>query len=124
MSIANESGSGFGTTGQQGSPENVAAAGSQVKQDVKNLGSEVGALAAAKATQLKDQAQAYYETGKDRAQEYLETGRERAQEYYEMGRERAMEYEQQVENYIREKPLQSVLIAAGVGAVLGFLLRR
>jgi ElaB/YqjD/DUF883 family membrane-anchored ribosome-binding protein len=104
-------------------------------QTLRNVGSEIGNYASDKASHLKETAQEYYQTGKDKAQEYLHTGREKAeeylhtgadkaQEYYEMSREKAMELEQNVEQYIREKPLQSVLIAAGVGAVLGFLLRR
>lgn len=37
---------------------------------------------------------------------------------------KATEFEDQIEIYIREKPLKSVLIAAGVGALLGFLISR
>ena len=54
----------------------------------------------------------------------LHAGADKAHEYYERSREKAVEFEEQIEKYIREKPLQSVLIAAGVGVALGLLLRR
>jgi membrane protein DedA with SNARE-associated domain len=38
--------------------------------------------------------------------------------------DRAHDYQAETENYIRENPLQAVAIAAGVGFVLGVLLRR
>lgn len=127
MSISNDiSSTNAGTSGTSGGDT-----GGGMKETVKHL----GAVAADKATQLKDSAQEYLHAGKEKAAEYLGAGREKASEYLEAGREKASEYyeiskakaqewEHTVEEYIREKPLQSVLIAAGVGAVLGFLLRR
>lgn len=61
---------------------------------------------------------------KEKAQEQFENIRQTAGEYYEQGREKAMEWEQNFEEYIREQPVKSVLIAAGVGLFLGFLWRR
>jgi len=34
------------------------------------------------------------------------------------------EWEQSLEGYVKEKPVQSLLIAAGVGVVIGLLLRK
>lgn len=149
--------SGRGMTSGSGTAEGVADAGTQVHEDVKNLGAEATSFAAAKAGQVKDAAQEYYAAGKDKAQQYLDAGKEKAQEYlgvakdkgqeyldtgkervkeyydagraqaeeyYEMGKARAHDFEESVEEYIRQKPIQSVLIAAGVGAALGLLLRR
>jgi ElaB/YqjD/DUF883 family membrane-anchored ribosome-binding protein len=42
----------------------------------------------------------------------------------ETGRTRAMEWKGDVQDGIRERPVQSVLIAAAVGAVIGLLLGR
>jgi ElaB/YqjD/DUF883 family membrane-anchored ribosome-binding protein len=50
--------------------------------------------------------------------------RDQASEYYESGRERAREWEQNLEQYVQEKPLQAVLMAAGVGVLLGLLWKR
>jgi len=43
---------------------------------------------------------------------------------YEQGKEKACEASCKVEEFIREKPLQSVLIAAGAGALFGYLLSK
>ena len=50
--------------------------------------------------------------------------REQAADYYEHGRRRASEMEQSLEQYVQEKPIQSLLIAAGVGMLLGILRKR
>ena len=67
------------------------------------------------------------ETGKemqDQAQELIAQGKEVAAEYYEEGRNQVLAWQQQLENQVREKPLQSLLMAAGVGLLLGLLRRR
>ena len=50
--------------------------------------------------------------------------RKAAGEYYEQGLDKAKELEKTVETRIREHPLQSVGIAAGVGFLAGFLIGR
>ena len=50
--------------------------------------------------------------------------RKAATEYYEQGLDKAKEFEKTVETRIREHPLQSVGIAAGVGFLAGFLIGR
>jgi len=67
------------------------------------------------------------ETGKERrdqAQELIAQGQEVAAAYYEEGRNQVLAWQQQLENQVREKPLQSLLIAAGVGLLFGLLRRR
>jgi len=67
------------------------------------------------------------ETGKemqDQAQELIAQGQEVAAEYYEEGRNQALAWQQQLETQVREKPLQSLLVAAGVGLLLGLFRRR
>jgi ElaB/YqjD/DUF883 family membrane-anchored ribosome-binding protein len=67
------------------------------------------------------------ETGKemrDQAQELIAQGKDVATEYYKEGRNQVLAWQQQVENQVREKPLQSLLIAAGVGLLFGLLRRR
>jgi ElaB/YqjD/DUF883 family membrane-anchored ribosome-binding protein len=59
-----------------------------------------------------------------RAQDLATQGKEAATEYYEQGRERVQEWQQQLERQVREKPLQSLLIAAGIGMLIGLLKRR
>ena len=67
------------------------------------------------------------ETGKEiggQAQELIAQGKEVAAEYYEEGRNQVFAWQQQLEYQVREKPLQSLLMAAGVGLLLGLLRRR
>ena len=49
---------------------------------------------------------------------------ETASEYYGQGREKIGELEQYLEDTIRTKPLQSVLLAAGVGMLIALLWKR
>lgn len=54
--------------------------------------------------------------------------RERARGLYQRSRERAVELEGKFEDYVREHPVKSVLVAsaigAGVGLLVGVLVRR
>ena len=61
---------------------------------------------------------------RDKAQDLMTQGKEVAAEYYEEGRNQVLAWQQQLENQVREKPLQSILIAAGIGLLYGLLRRR
>ena len=61
----------------------------------------------------------------DAAQGMLGQFRKNAAEYYEQSRERVHRADRDVEQFIRDRPLKSILIAAGVGLLLGaFWMRR
>jgi ElaB/YqjD/DUF883 family membrane-anchored ribosome-binding protein len=89
-----------------GSPSNqgqgMKEQAQQVGQNLRDLGSQVRDSAREKYSELSDQAR----------------------EYYDQGRQKAQEWEQGLESYVQEKPLQAVLIAAGVGVLLGLLWKR
>ena len=59
-----------------------------------------------------------------KAQDLTAEGKAVATEYYEQGRERVLAWQQQLESQVREKPLQSLLMAAGIGLLFGLLKRR
>jgi ElaB/YqjD/DUF883 family membrane-anchored ribosome-binding protein len=61
---------------------------------------------------------------RNKAQELATQGKEAATEYYQEGREQARVWQQQLEGQVRQKPLQSILIAAGIGLLFGMLRRR
>ena len=61
---------------------------------------------------------------RDQVQERMVQGKEVAAEYYEEGLNQVLAWQQQLENQVREKPLQSLLMAAGVGLLLDLLRRR
>jgi ElaB/YqjD/DUF883 family membrane-anchored ribosome-binding protein len=88
--------------GEGGVGANLGEAATQVGQNLRDLGGQVRDMATERYSQLKDQANEYYETGRDRAREW----------------------EENLEQYVQEKPLQAVLIAAGVGVLLGLLWKR
>ena len=59
------------------------------------------------------------------AQEKLGQWSENASGYYEQGQEKAQQMRRTLEQFVREEPVKTVLIAAGVGLVLGrFWMRR
>ena len=89
------------------------SAGGAQQQDLKQAAAQVGENLRAVGTQVRDQA----------TEKYAEM-RDQASEYYEQGRQRAMEMEQSLEQYVHDKPIQSLLIAAGVGVLLGMLWKR
>jgi ElaB/YqjD/DUF883 family membrane-anchored ribosome-binding protein len=91
-------------TGNQGGSEGsgIGDTASQVSQNIREMGSQVRDMASEKYSQLRDQATDYYQQGRDRAQQW----------------------EESFESYVQEKPVQAVLMAAGIGVLLGLLWRR
>jgi ElaB/YqjD/DUF883 family membrane-anchored ribosome-binding protein len=87
---------------QGGGASQLKETAGQVASNLRDVGSQVREAAAQQYQQVRDSAQ----------------------EYYEQGREKAMEWQHQVEDYVREQPIKSILIAAGVGALLGILWKR
>ncbi len=61
---------------------------------------------------------------KDVAQEKLQRVGEAASQYYKQGLEKARDWEQGLEGYIKDKPITSILIACGVGMLVGMLWTR
>jgi ElaB/YqjD/DUF883 family membrane-anchored ribosome-binding protein len=92
--------SNTGNAGDQA--QGLADKATQVGQNLRELGSQARDVAGQKYEQLRDSATDYYQQGKERAQEW----------------------EHGLEHYVQEKPLQAVLIAAGVGVILGLLWKR
>ncbi len=126
MSIANEQGGGgeISSGQQEASTEGMANAGSKVGDGVRQFAGEAKQYASQKAGEVKDQANAALQQGRERAQELYDQGLRQAHDLYDQSKERLHGFEEQVEQYVREKPVQSVLIAAGVGLALGLLLRK
>lgn len=61
---------------------------------------------------------------RDIAQETMGALKENAGEYYQQGVDRAKEMEKDLEKKIKEKPMQSLLIALGLGFIVGWLFHR
>ena len=89
---------------------------------------EVGTQARDRAqeagAQVRDRAQEAGAQVRDRAQELVRQGGETVSDYYQQGRQQMEAVENTLEDGIRAKPLQSVLIAAGIGMLLGLLWKK
>jgi ElaB/YqjD/DUF883 family membrane-anchored ribosome-binding protein len=82
-------------------------------EDIRDQAADLGVQVGEKAQELGA-----------KAQELGTQATEIAAEYYQQGREQVLALEQAVEAQIRDKPIQSLLIAGGVGLLIGFLCRR
>lgn len=60
----------------------------------------------------------------DAAAEMAREFQEQADTFAEQWKEKARHLQGEVENYVRENPTKSVLLAAGIGFVLGLAFRR
>jgi ElaB/YqjD/DUF883 family membrane-anchored ribosome-binding protein len=60
----------------------------------------------------------------DTASDYYRQGRQQAEDYYRQGRQQVAAVENTLENAMRTKPLQSLLMAAGFGMLLTLLLKK
>ena len=60
----------------------------------------------------------------DAATQSYEHFRDTASEYYQQGREKAQHWQEEIENYVQEQPIKAMLMAAGVGMLLGILWKR
>jgi ElaB/YqjD/DUF883 family membrane-anchored ribosome-binding protein len=101
-------------SGPNASAEDVSPLRQQtdtIKEDIRELGN-----------MARDAAQEKLDEARQAAADAVETGRQRATEIYGQGREKAEEIEEQVVDYVRKKPVKSMLIAGGVGLLLGIVL--
>jgi len=76
------------------------------------------------ASDVKENLKDVSNAARDMAQEKLGEAREVAGQYYQQGRERAQALEQNLETYIKEQPVTSIMVAAGVGFLIGVLWSR
>jgi ElaB/YqjD/DUF883 family membrane-anchored ribosome-binding protein len=90
------------TPSQQGVTQQLKDKASEVASSVRDMSSNV----------------------KEAATEQYEHLRDSASEYYQAGRDKAVEWQNQLEDYVREQPLKAVLMAAGVGVLLGIIWKR
>lgn len=92
----------------------------QAREHVKQAADEARTGAHRVAEHLKEAGVGV----KEAATEQMGHMADQASEYYRKGKQRAMEWEGSLEDCVREKPLKSLLIAAGVGILLGAFWRR
>jgi len=84
-----------------------------ITSQIKDKANEVANNVRDTASQLRDSATEQYQNAKDAATDY-----------YQAGREKAAQWEEQLESYVREQPVKALLIAAGMGAIIGAIWKR
>jgi ElaB/YqjD/DUF883 family membrane-anchored ribosome-binding protein len=77
-----------------------------------------------KAGQVGQSLREMADVAKETGREQIDRARERAVEYYEEGRERVRMWGENLEAYVQEQPLRALLIAGGVGLLLGIIFKR
>ena len=101
-------------------PESSPSMTDRLKDKAAHLGDKAQQMGG----DAKDAVQQKMEQAKEAAHQQLDHAKESATQYIQQGREKATELTHQVEDYVRMEPTKSLLAAAGVGFVLGFLLIR
>jgi len=97
--------------------ETVQAAGTQVKETAQDVGTYVKETAQNIGTQVK-------ETAQDMGAQAKEAMQAAGTQAYEQGRESLQSLNRSIEGQIRQRPLQALLVAGGIGVLLGFLWQR
>jgi ElaB/YqjD/DUF883 family membrane-anchored ribosome-binding protein len=86
--------------------------------------STIGDQLGQQAKEVAEDLQKMGETVRDAAQEKLGQVGERASEYCEQGRDKVHGVACACEQFVRQRPLASLLLAAGVGLLFGRLWKR
>lgn len=77
-----------------------------------------------KVTETRENIADMGHLAKETVQDKLHELKDRASEKYDAGKDKLHELEATVVRTVRESPMKAVLIAAGVGLVLGYFWRR
>jgi ElaB/YqjD/DUF883 family membrane-anchored ribosome-binding protein len=77
-----------------------------------------------KLTDVRDHIADVGHIAKEAVTDSFQSLRDRASTKYDEGKEKLGEYRDHLAETVRESPMKSVLIAAGIGLALGFLWRR
>jgi ElaB/YqjD/DUF883 family membrane-anchored ribosome-binding protein len=75
-------------------------------------------------TKVKEDVRELGRLGREVSQEKFEQCCESTGGFVDKGRDKVQVVEDKVVTYVREKPVKSLAMAIGAGALLGFLLRR
>ena len=107
-------------TGQDDACDTARGVGAQLRDTAEEMGTQIRHTVGELGAQLRDTAQDM----STQAQALGTQAKETVSEYYEQGRETLRALPQTVEAQIRAHPLEAMLLAGGVGLLLGLLWRR
>jgi ElaB/YqjD/DUF883 family membrane-anchored ribosome-binding protein len=95
----------------------------KIAADVRELGSMAIGTASEALENVKARGSEALENVKARGSEVLDTVKEKGGEVLSETKERAVRAKDGFGDYVAENPFKSVLIAAGIGALIGYSLR-
>lgn len=95
-----------------------------VRQDFAEISKTLKGIADSKANEYQHRARRAYHNAADRAQDIWEDVTDAGEEYYYRARDQFSNSLDDLNDCVREKPLQSLAVVAGIGFVIGFLTRR
>jgi ElaB/YqjD/DUF883 family membrane-anchored ribosome-binding protein len=98
--------------------------GTQVRDHVQELGAQGQERAQELGAQVRNWTQEVGGQLKEGAQEAVRQAETSASQLSAQGREAVGQLEKTLEDYVRAKPLQSLMIAAGVGVMVALLWRK
>jgi ElaB/YqjD/DUF883 family membrane-anchored ribosome-binding protein len=105
-------------------PQQARELGAQVRDHVQELGAQVPERAQELGTQVRNWTQEVGGQLKEGAQKAIRQVETSASQLSAQGREAVGQLEKTLEDYVRAKPLQSLLIAAGVGMMAALLWKK
>lgn len=94
------------------------------RNQARELGAQVQEVAQEMGTQVRDWAQEKGGQIKEGAQDAMQQVGESASQLADMGQKSMEELQEGLEDRIRNKPLQSMFIAVGVGMFIGLLWKK
>jgi ElaB/YqjD/DUF883 family membrane-anchored ribosome-binding protein len=96
----------------------------EAKEAVEEFGDEVGTTFGEVAQHLGDAASDAWRNGRHAVKEAFDRTAERAGDAWQSTNDGAQHLRERTGEVVKQKPLTSILVAAGVGIFAGFLLRR
>lgn len=106
-----------------GAPE-IGDAFTSAKASAMKAADDLRAAAAAKAAEIRQAAQARAQQFRDAAGEKAADFRDYADKAWTGARDQAKDFASEAERFTKEKPVQALLAAFGVGLLAGLILRR
>ncbi|HEX3998717.1 MAG TPA: DUF883 C-terminal domain-containing protein [Pirellulales bacterium] len=106
------------------SSPNLSDSARRTAHDVRNQAEDLKSTAQQNAGAVMHSAQQFGADVKHAVQDQLGNLQDTASEYMEQGKSVACDMRHSLEDRIRQQPLNSMLVVAGIGFALGFLFTR
>jgi ElaB/YqjD/DUF883 family membrane-anchored ribosome-binding protein len=98
--------------------------GAQIQDKAQEVSAQMREKAQGMGTQMAEKATETGDYLSHKAQELGTQAQELGAQYYEQGRASLRDLNRTVEGQIRERPIEALLVAGGIGLILGLLWRR